>query len=146
MSSSTSLINQALGENLQITSAEAAILVKQAELEAAYERLNHTYILAPFDGIITKRAVQKGQYVNQGQTLGALINHKDLWVTANFKETQLNKIRIGQTVGITIDTQKNIQLKGSIASYDGATGSRFALLPLDNATGNNPLFNTFICF
>lgn len=135
-SSSTGLMKQASADRQQVSSAEAAILQKEAELEAARERLRHAFVIAPFDGIVTKRTVQRGQYIISGQALCALVDHKNLWVTANFKETQLSKIAPGQSVEIEIDAYKNIKLSGKIESYGGATGSRFALIPPDNATGN----------
>lgn len=135
-SSSTGLLKQATAERQQVSAAEAAILQKTAELEAAGERLKHAFIIAPFDGIVTKRTVQKEQYIIAGQALCALVSNKKLWVTANFKETQLNRIKPGQPVEIEVDAYKNIKLQGSVDSYGGATGSRFALIPPDNATGN----------
>lgn len=135
-SSSSGLKTRAVAERKQISVARNIILRKQAELTAALERLRHAYIIAPFDGIITKRNVQTGQFIIAGQSLCALINHKNLWVTANFKETQMGKIKTGQKVKITVDAYEDKVLTGTIDSYGGATGSRFALLPPDNATGN----------
>jgi membrane fusion protein (multidrug efflux system) len=135
-SNSSGLKTQALTEGKQVVVAQNIILQKNAELNAAKERLKHAFIIAPFDGLVTRRNVQTGQYITAGQALCALINHHDLWITANFKETQINKIKPGQIVYISIDAFENIQLTGTIDSYGGATGARFALVPPDNATGN----------
>lgn len=135
-STSSGLKMRALTEGKQVVVAENIILQKKAELDAAKEHLRRAFIIAPFDGIATRRNVQVGQYVTVGQALCAMINHRDLWITANFKETQLNKIKPGQKVDISVDAFKNIKLTGTIDSYGGATGARFALVPPDNATGN----------
>lgn len=135
-SNSLSLKTRALTEEKQVSLAQNIILQKQAALDGAKERLRHAYVIAPFDGIVTKRNVQTGQFINAGQALCAVINHKDFWVTANFKETQMSKIKAGQPVKISVDAYEDIQLTGTIDSYGGATGARFALVPPDNATGN----------
>lgn len=135
-SSSVSLKTRALTEEKQVSLAQNVILQKQAALDAAKERLRHAYVIAPFDGIVTKRNVQTGQFINAGQALCAVINHREFWVTANFKETQMSRIKAGQPVSISVDAYEKIQLTGTIDSYGGATGARFALVPPDNATGN----------
>jgi len=135
-SSSSGLKTRAVAERKQVSVAGNIILKKQAELTAALERLRHACIIAPFDGIVTKRNVQTGQFIIAGQSLCALINHKNLWVTANFKETQIEKIKTGQKVQVTVDAYEGKKLTGTIDSYGGATGSRFALIPPDNSTGN----------
>ncbi|RQO69456.1 HlyD family secretion protein [Pedobacter sp. KBW06] len=135
-SNSSGLKTRALTEGKQVVLAGNVILQKQAELDAAKAQLKHAFIIAPFDGIVTRRIVQTGQYVSAGQALCAVINHHELWVTANFKETQMNKIKPGQKVDIAIDAFQDIRLTGTIDSYGGATGARFALVPPDNSTGN----------
>ncbi|WP_316741333.1 HlyD family secretion protein [Pedobacter antarcticus] len=135
-SSSSGLKTRAFAERKQVSVAKNLILKKEAELVAAKERLRHAFIIAPFDGIITRRNIQSGQFITIGQSLCAIINHKELWVTANFKETQMNKIKLGQKVEISVDAFHDQSLSGTIESYGGATGSRFALIPPDNATGN----------
>ena len=135
-SNSSGLKTRALTEDKQISVAQNMILQKQAELDAARERLAHAYIIAPFNGVVTRRNVQTGQYITTGQALCAVIDHQKLWVTANFKETQLDKIRPGQKVEVSVDAYEDLHLNGTIDSYGGATGARFALVPPDNATGN----------
>lgn len=128
--------SQAKAAQHQVSAAEALVNERKAELKLAEEALNHAYIIAPTDGIVTKRSVNQGQYVLTGQALCTVVNEDKLWVTANFKETQLKKIRLGESVIITVDAWPGLKLKGTVDSYGGATGSEFALIPPDNATGN----------
>jgi membrane fusion protein, multidrug efflux system len=124
------------------TSAEsvglAQIGVKQAEnnLEAAKLQLSYCAVLAPADGVVSKKNVQNGQVVAIGQPLMAITNNNKIWVVANFKETQVEKMKVGQEVEIEIDAFDGQTLKGKVASFAQATGSKFSLLPADNATGN----------
>jgi membrane fusion protein, multidrug efflux system len=120
----------------QTSAAKALVKQRQAGLRLALLELNHAYVLAPFDGIVTRRAVQQGQYVSAGQTLCAVVDTAHLWISANFKETQLYKIRPGQEVSITIDACPGLSGKGHVESFGGATGAKFSLLPPDNSTGN----------
>ena len=120
----------------QISAAQALVKQREAELALALDELHHAYIMAPFDGIVTRRTVQAGQYISTGQTLCAVVDTKHIWVTANFKETQLSSIRPGQEVEIKVDAIPGLTAKGKIESFTGATGARFSLLPADNATGN----------
>jgi len=133
---SLGLSTTAKAEQHQVSAAQALVLQRQAELATAQEDLEHAYITAPFDGIVTKRTVQPGQYISAGQTLCALIDTKHLWVIANFKETQLDKLKPGQECEISIDAYHGMKIKGRLSSFLGATGSKFSLLPPDNATGN----------
>jgi membrane fusion protein, multidrug efflux system len=109
--------------------AEAQVAVNQAELE-----LSHTKIYAPQDGFVARKTVQEGQLVQPDQALMA-ITQKDLWVIANFKETQLEGIKIGQSVEIKIDAYPSMTFKGKVDSFQAGTGSRFSILPAENATG-----------
>lgn len=120
----------------QISTAEAVVRQREAELAAAEDALTHAYIIAPQNGIVTKRTVEEGQYVSEGQTLCALIDVRHVWITANFKETQVQKIKPGQSVEISLDAFPDLHLRGYVDSYQGATGAKFSLLPPDNATGN----------
>jgi membrane fusion protein (multidrug efflux system) len=136
MATSLGLQSTAKAANHQISAAQALVKQREAELALTLDDLHHAYILAPFDGIVTKRTVQSGQYISTGQTLCAVIDTKHIWITANFKETQLNSIRSGQAVEIKIDAIPGLTVKGKVESFTGATGSKFSLLPPDNATGN----------
>ena len=80
--------------------------------------------------------MQQGQFVQPGQALFYLVNTQNKWVVANFKETQLNDMKVGQKVGITIDAFPDVEFEGIISNFSPATGARFSLLPPDNATGN----------
>jgi membrane fusion protein (multidrug efflux system) len=98
--------------------------------------LSYAYVLAPSSGVISRKNVQPGQYVQAGQSLFALVSEKQKWVVANFKETQLTKMHAGQEVEIEVDAFPGQVFKGSIESISPATGAKFALLPPDNASGN----------
>ena len=116
----------------------AELSVKQAEnnLEAAKLQLSYCAITAPANGIVSKKNVQKGQVVAIGQPLMAVADNNKIWVVANFKETQIEKMREGQEVEIEVDAYSKKTFKGKVASFSQATGSKFSLLPADNATGN----------
>jgi membrane fusion protein (multidrug efflux system) len=113
----------------------ANIAEKKASLARAQKDLDYTKILAPIDGKITKRAVQAGELIQPNQNLLAVTSAK-LWVVANFKETQLEKMRAGQVVDIHIDAFPKNKFTGKIDSLQAGTGSRLSLFPPENATGN----------
>lgn len=116
-------------------SAEALVEQKKAELDAAQLNLQYTTIVAPVNGVVTNRTAEVGQNVQPGQELMRIINLDDIWVTANFKETQLRHMRVGQAVTISVDaTDKDY--KGHVQSIAGASGSVTSLLPPENASGN----------
>jgi membrane fusion protein (multidrug efflux system) len=116
-------------------SAEALVESKKAELDQAQLNLKYTTIVAPVDGVVTNRTVEAGQNVQPGQELMRVVNLDDVWVTANFKETQLREMRINQPVTIRVDTTGK-DYKGHLQSISGASGSITSLLPPENATGN----------
>ena len=116
-------------------SARAAVQAARANVDAAELQLSYTTIAAPIDGVVTKKSVEPGQILQPGQGLFVLIPLHDVWVTANFKETQLEKIRPGQTAEIKVDTYGET-FTGRVDSVAGATGARLSLLPPENATGN----------
>jgi len=107
--------------------------LKQAELDLAY-----TTVPAPVDGHVTRKRVEPGLMVSRGQPLMAVVplNPEDLWITANYKETQLTKVQPGQDAIIYVDTYPGLQLKGKVDSIMAGTGSVFSLFPPENATGN----------
>lgn len=107
----------------------------KADLAQAEADLSNTKIFAPMDGRITKRSVETGSYVQTGQQLGSLVG-TEIWVTANFKETQLTHMKIGQPVDIEVDAFPGKAFKGRIESLQAGTGSYFSLFPAENATGN----------
>ena len=116
-------------------SAEALVEQKKAELDAAKLNLQYTTIPAPVNGVVTNRTVEAGQNVQPGQELMRIINLDDIWVTANFKETQLRHMRVNQPVTIYVDTTGK-DYKGHLQSFAGASGAITSLLPPENATGN----------
>jgi len=116
--------------------AAANIKRAQAQLDAAKLNLAYTAVTAAIDGQVSKISIQPGQLLQSGQSLFYIINNAEAWVIANFKETQLNKMVIGQKVSIKVDAYPDSKFEGTITSFSPATGSRFSLLPPDNATGN----------
>jgi membrane fusion protein (multidrug efflux system) len=119
----------------QIGSAEAAVQVAQAAVDTAVLDLSYTRIVAAEPGRITRKTVEPGNYVTAGQTLFSIVQH-DVWVTANFKENQLARMKRGQPVRIHVDAYPDRDLKAHVDSFQLGSGSRFSLLPSENATGN----------
>jgi len=119
-----------------IAVAEALVKMKEAELELAKNQLEYTVVTAPVNGIISKRNVQVGQLVQAGQQIFAIVMNQDIWVVANFKETQMTKMRQGQDVRLEVDAFPGADFKGKVESISPATGAQFSLLPPDNSTGN----------
>jgi membrane fusion protein (multidrug efflux system) len=115
--------------------ASASIKQAEANLAAAELQLSYATITAPVDGVVTHKSVEVGQVLQPGQGLLILVPLQDIWVTANFKETQLAKVRPGQKVEIKVDMYGET-FTGRVDSIAGATGSRLSLLPPENATGN----------
>ena len=114
----------------------ADVLGAQAALASARLRLGYTKIVAPFDGVVGERQVQPGDYVNIGSNLINVVPLPNVYVMANYKETQLTRVKPGQSVDITVDSFPNEKLHGRVERVSPASGSQFALLPPDNATGN----------
>jgi membrane fusion protein (multidrug efflux system) len=119
----------------QASSANAGVQQARANLAAAELLLSYTTIQAPVDGVVTKKAVQLGQIVQPGQALMILVPLRDVWVTANFKETQLKNVHVGQKAEMKVDMYGKT-FPGRVDSIAGATGTRISLLPPENATGN----------
>jgi membrane fusion protein (multidrug efflux system) len=136
------MVAQAMANHKQVSireddqaSAEAAVATAQADLESAELQLSYATIVAPSDGVVTRKSVEAGQIIQPGQGLFTLIPLNDIWVTANFKETQLEKVRPGQKAEIDVDMYGKTVV-GHVDSIAGATGARLSLLPPENATGN----------
>lgn len=115
---------------------KAEIKQKEAQLEFAKINLEYTVILAPYSGRLGRKTIQEGQQIQAGQSLVPIINEDQKWVTANFKETQIENMKVGQDVEIKIDGFENKIYYGKIEAIAGSTGSKFSLLPADNSTGN----------
>ena len=127
---------QTVVDKHQFVVSQAAILEAKAKLDAAKLQLSYTKVLAPVSGRVGRKTVEVGQHVQAGQALLAVVPEQ-LWIVANFKETQLRKMKIGQEVHVKIDALADgVALKGKVQSFAPGSGSQFALLPPDNATGN----------
>jgi membrane fusion protein (multidrug efflux system) len=120
----------------QINVADATIHQRQVDVDAAKLNLSYTVITAPQDGLVSKVNVQPGQFVQAGQSLFSIVHSEMVWVIANFKETQLDKMKVGQKVIIKADAYPGHDFLATLTSFSPATGSTFALLPPDNASGN----------
>lgn len=120
----------------QVLQARAQLGQRQSELDYAKLQLTYTSVTAPISGVVSHKDVEPGQFVQSGQTLLEIASDSDTWVVANFKETQLARMRPGQAVDLTVDAYPGATFRGRIDSIAGATGARFALLPPDNASGN----------
>ena len=118
-------------ESAQARLKLAEVAVSQAELN-----LQRARVTAPVAGIVSKKSVEPGQVIQAGQPLMTVIPLDQVWITANFKETQLRDVKIGQPVTVSVDAYGGREFKGKVDSIAAATGSRFSLLPPDNATGN----------
>jgi len=116
-------------------SAEAEALRKKADLDQARLNLEYTKIVAPVAGVVSDRTVEVGQNVAPGQELMKVIPLNDVWITANFKETQLRDMKVGQPITVEVDANGR-KYRGKVDSIAGASGARFSLLPPENATGN----------
>ncbi len=116
--------------------AEAQLKVLQSRIDQQKLRLTYTKVYAPAAGRIGRKNVEPGQYIQPGQTLATVVQDSVYWIVANFKETQIERIRVGQDVTVKIDGYPDLAVKGKVESFSDATGARFALLPPDNSTGN----------
>ena len=128
--------SQATAQKSQITLAQALVKQRQAELKLAETQLENTRIRAPFDGIISRKSAEAGQYITAGTPVCAAVDYTHLFISANFKETQIEDMRPDQEADIHVDAYPHISIKGKLQSFGGATGAKFSLLPPDNATGN----------
>jgi membrane fusion protein (multidrug efflux system) len=120
----------------QLTKAEAAVQRDQAVAQQAELNEGYTTIVAPVDGVVGARALRVGSYVQAGTRLMQIVPLRDVYVTANFKETQLTDVHAGQPVTVEVDTYPGVKFAGHVDSIAPASGQEFALLPPDNATGN----------
>lgn len=150
MSQKNALLKQVEASQLQVSSKRTevsnttenislsglAVRQAQANLDAAKLQLSYCNIVAPADGVVSKKNVQVGQVVAVGEPLMAIANNRTVWVVANYKETQLQKMRVGQDVEVDVDAYPDTTFIGKLESFSQATGSRFSFLPADNATGN----------
>jgi membrane fusion protein (multidrug efflux system) len=116
--------------------AESAIALKKVKIEQQKLRLTYSKVYAPTSGRIGKKNVESGQFIQAGQPLMTIVQDNNFWVVANFKETQVKNLKIGDLTEMTLDAYPDVVIKGKIASIAEATGAKSSLLPADNASGN----------
>ncbi|MGG7036929.1 MAG: HlyD family secretion protein [Flavobacterium sp.] len=131
--SSGSLRKQSI---INLEAAKATVARKKADLEAAKLQLSYTIITAPIDGYAGERSISPGQLVTANQVVATVVMNDKLWVTANFKETQIERIKPGQEVRIFVDALDGKKFKGKISGFSPATGAKFSMVEPDNSTGN----------
>jgi membrane fusion protein (multidrug efflux system) len=115
---------------------EADIRRAHAAMDLAELNLSYTIITAPYDGVTGRRNIQEGQAVSAGQTLLSFVRGDSKWVVANYKETQVARLHIGEKMTITADAIPGVQLEGQVTAISEATGSKYSAIPVDNSTGN----------
>lgn len=130
------LVAGTAGADANILAGRAEVLAAEAALRTAKLDLERTLVRAPVDGVVGNRAVRPGQLVKSGQQLLSIVPVQASYVVANFKETQLEKMRVGQPVEIKVDAYSGLKVHGRIDSLSPASGAQFALIPTDSATGN----------
>ena len=119
-----------------IEASKATVERKKADLDAAKLQLSYTIITAPIDGFVGERTLSVGDLVTNNQVIASIVLKQKIWVTANFKETQVEKIKVGQAVTITIDALDKKEFKGKVVGFSPATGAKFSMVEPDNSTGN----------
>lgn len=129
-------VSQYAEANGKTAGAEADILRKEASLDLANLNLSYTILTAPYDGYMGRRTLEPGQFVQAGQTVSFLTRDKDKWITANYKETQIVHIFIGQKVYVKVDAFPGKTFEGKVTAISEATGSKYSLVPTDNSAGN----------
>jgi membrane fusion protein (multidrug efflux system) len=128
--------HQVTVKEAEVGRGRARLVETQADLTYAELQLQHAEVRAPAAGVVSKKSVEVGQVVQVGQPLLAIVPLEDVWVVANFKETQLGRIRPGMTAEVHVDTFPDVTFRGTVESLAAGTGARFSLLPPENATGN----------
>lgn len=116
--------------------AEAQVKVIQSKIDQQALRLTYSKIFATTDGRIGRKSIEPGQFVQAGQTMMTIVDDRTFWIIANFKESQLEHLKVGDVAEIGVDAYPDLKIQGRISSFSEATGSKFSLLPPDNASGN----------
>lgn len=119
-----------------LSASEAAIELARAQVELARLNLSYCYVIATCDGVVGSKDIHVGQLVNPGQTLVSIVDSSEKWVEANFQESQMPNIQVGDKVSFTADAVPDVEYTGVVERISDATGSAFSLIPVDNATGN----------
>ena len=137
------LVNQKNSATLSTSETKTRISVNDADIQRAKAaldmaklNLSYTVIVAPYDGVMGRRAINEGQLVQAGQQLGTIVLSNQKWITANFLESQMPKISIGKKMVMTVDALNGQQFEGEVTAISAATGSRYSNVPTDNSTGN----------
>lgn len=130
------VVKQVGATQSQLAVSSSSVTQRQSDVDFAKLQLSYTNITAPVSGIVSKKNIQKGQLVQAGQALFSIINQNSIYVTANFKETQLEKLRQGLKVMIKVDAFPDEKIEGEVYTFSPITGAKGSLLPPDNATGN----------
>ena len=120
----------------QLPQQDANIELARVHKDYAALNVSYTVITAPTDGYTSKKALQEGQFVQPGQTLLSIVDENDVWVVANYKETQTANMKIGDRVRLTVDAIPGVEYIGAIEAISNATGAQYSIVPQDNATGN----------
>lgn len=128
--------NNLAAAKIQVAAATAKVLQAQASVQNAKNHVGYTDIIAPADGYVSNLSLVRGQYVSSGQQLFGLIDSNNWWVDANYKENEIERVKIGQPVDVTLDMYKHAHYQGIVQSISYASGSTFSLMPAQNATGN----------
>jgi membrane fusion protein (multidrug efflux system) len=123
-------------DQTQVGATASNIASRLADIDYAKLQISYTVIVAPSSGIVSKRSIQLGQLVQAGQVLFSVVHSNDIYITANFKETQVGDLRLNDRVDVEVDAFPDSAIHGIVQSFSGATGAKFSLLPPDNATGN----------
>jgi len=132
----TAALKQVGTTQSQLAVSNTGVSEQQSAVDFAKLQLSYTNITAPATGIVSRKNIQKGQLVQAGQSLFSIVNENSLYVTANFKETQLEEIRSGLKVNIEVDAYPDQEIEGTVYNFSPITGAKGSLLPPDNATGN----------
>jgi membrane fusion protein (multidrug efflux system) len=132
----SAVTSQSNATAVQVNLANSTIRQREVDVENAKLNLSYAAVTAPADGVASKVNAQAGQFIQAGQATFSIVQNNEIWVVGNFKETQFNKLRAGQRVTISVDAFPGHDFEARLASFSPATGSRFALLPPDNASGN----------
>lgn len=131
---STTLVSDELA--LRLEQQNTLVELARTALELARLNLSYTVITAPADGVMGRKNIQEGQLIQPGQAIANIVEGGEMWITANYKETQIANIREGSEVEITVDAVPDMTYKGTVRSISDATGAQFSLVPTDNSAGN----------
>lgn len=135
--------NNKITSQLTVNEVQARLMTNDADIKRAENalkmaklNLSYTVITAPHDGIMGRRTVNVGQLLNPSQSIGSIVDTQNTWITANFREKQMPEVKIGKLVKIKVDALDSQEFEGKIVAISGATGAKYAAVPVDNSTGN----------